>query len=338
MRRCVVQPIEVARDEDGCCPEGVSATDDVDCALCGDGIIGPGETCDPPGSCLAPANCASQNACIVATVSGAPERCDLRCELRSVVACEDDDDCCPAGCDAGNDDDCSLACGDGIVDAQTETCEPTSASNPCPETCDDGDACTEDHSTGSAFNCNFDCSHSSILLPRDGDGCCPPAAGVQDDTDCADCGNGSVEPGEECDGSPDCGPDCRRGGALGCESIEAETLTGAVSQACSACACANCSDRAAACRAAPIEARRMACGAAIECALRTGCSGDDCYCGAGPGCLMPDGPCAAEFEDAAGSRNPVLVAACENNATCLAYPAYAYARCMAEACSEACAQ
>jgi hypothetical protein len=339
LRRCVVQPIEVAHHEDGCCPDGVSASDDVDCALCGDGLIGQGETCDPPGTCLAPANCASQNACIVGTVTGAPESCDVRCELSSVVACEDDDDCCPAGCDAGNDDDCSLACGDGIVDAKTETCEPTSASDPCPESCDDGDACTEDHATGSAFNCNYDCSHSSILLPRAGDGCCPRTADAQNDSDCiAECGNGIIEPGEECDGGLDCGLDCRGGGAMGCQPIEAETQGGAAGQTCSACACANCVDQAAACGASPIEARQVACIAAIDCTRRTGCSDDQCYCGSARGCLIPDGPCVAEFESAAGSRSPALVVACANNPACLAYPAFAHARCMTDACSAACAQ
>jgi hypothetical protein len=319
MRRCEVQPIEVARDEDGCCPDGVSPSDDVDCALCGDGIIGPGETCDPPGSCLARASCDSQSACIVATVSGAPESCNVRCELSPVLACGGGDDCCPAGCDVGNDDDCSLACGDGIVDAQTETCEPGSESDPCPETCDDGDACTEDHSTGSAFNCNLDCSHRSILLPRDGDGCCPPGAVGQNDSDCsADCGT--------CDG-----------GVPSCEPIEAARQSGAISQACSECACANCIDPLAACRESPIEARQLACSAAIDCARRTGCGGDDCYCGAGRTCLIPDGPCAAEFESAAGSRTPAVVLACANNPSCSAYPAYAHARCMADACSSACA-
>ncbi len=59
-----------------------------------------------------------------------------------------------------------------------ETCDP------CPTSCDDGNACTLDQMTGSANNCNVACTFTVITSCGPGDGCCPQGCDVVTDSDC----------------------------------------------------------------------------------------------------------------------------------------------------------
>ena len=63
---CVATPVTACVGGDGCCPPGCTAVDDSDCpAICGDGVVETGETCDraitagQPGACAAPATTAT---------------------------------------------------------------------------------------------------------------------------------------------------------------------------------------------------------------------------------------------------------------------------------------
>jgi cysteine-rich repeat protein len=201
--RCDPVPITAFNTGDECCPEGADATEDGDCtAVCDNGAIEEGETCDPISSCVQ--TCSSSNACLSAVLSGAADDCTSECELVPVTACDDGDDCCPSGCTETSDDDCSADCGDGVIDrAAGETCEAGSAT-PCPANCNDNDPCTRDLRTGSAANCNVVCTHTAIVLPQDGDNCCPEDVGANanNDDDCdPECGNGVREGSELCDGN-----------------------------------------------------------------------------------------------------------------------------------------
>jgi hypothetical protein len=114
--------------------------------------------------------------------------------------CLNDDACCPASCNIGNDNDCLPECGDGIWQPASETCDnaiPDGEPGACPTTrdngdpCDDGDPCTTDSSTGSAQNCNLVCTHTQLVGPDDcglgggaGDGCCPDGCTSENDSDC----------------------------------------------------------------------------------------------------------------------------------------------------------
>jgi hypothetical protein len=211
-RRCLAVHITTAESGDGCCPEQVSAGEDSDCGACGDEVIGPAESCDPPENCPTQAMCESRDQCIAAVFSGEADTCNARCELKPVTSCLDGDGCCPAGCAEASDDDCSGNCGDGRVDAESgETCEPDSRSAPCPTRCNDGDACTRDLLVGSAGNCNARCSHTAITEAASEDGCCPPGASSLSDTDCTPvCGNDVTEDGEECDFRELCSEACTR--------------------------------------------------------------------------------------------------------------------------------
>jgi cysteine-rich repeat protein len=60
-------------------------------------------------------------------------------------------------------------------------------------------ACTRNVLT-SGGTCTATCSFPAITLPINGDGCCPAGANHDNDVDCpARCGNGAVEPPEQCD-------------------------------------------------------------------------------------------------------------------------------------------
>jgi hypothetical protein len=209
---CVPVRITRAWNGDQCCPDGLGAAEDADCGACGDGVLGPHETCDPPENCTTEDKCTQPPSCIASTFSGDPERCTADCRIGLVTACRDGDGCCPPGCEAGNDDDCSGSCGDGVLEPNAgETCEPSNQSTPCPGDCDDGVACTEDLLTGSPENCNVACVNLTIEYAENDDGCCPSGGHALADSDCDPiCGNSITESPEECDGGPQCDESCQR--------------------------------------------------------------------------------------------------------------------------------
>ncbi len=171
--------ISTCASGDGCCPSGCDAGTDGDCSgSCGDGVVQSGETCDPPASC--PTNCADGNACTADQMTGSATNCNAACSHSTISTCASGDGCCPSGCDAGTDGDCSGSCGDGVVQSG-ETCDPPAS---CPTNCDDGNACTIDQVTGNAENCNVACSHNAITTCAAGDGCCPTGCTGDADNDC----------------------------------------------------------------------------------------------------------------------------------------------------------
>jgi cysteine-rich repeat protein len=201
-QRCVATPIKRAQNDDSCCPQDANAESDNDCKpSCGNGKLEAGEHCDPIASCPNATTCKATDACLQASVTGNASECTAECKLTPISACQDHDNCCPAGCKAALDADCSASCGDRVIDA-TETCEAQTA-QPCPANCDDRDACTTDVMTGSADTCNVVCTHAPIATASlVVDGCCPPGASANTDADCAAaCGNGMIESGELCDGN-----------------------------------------------------------------------------------------------------------------------------------------
>src|SRR5882672_2761677 len=64
---CVHSAITGPVDGDGCCPAGANANTDSDCtAMCGNGILEPGEVCDTgitAGAGACPASCDDQQSC-----------------------------------------------------------------------------------------------------------------------------------------------------------------------------------------------------------------------------------------------------------------------------------
>lgn len=81
-------------------------------ANCNNGVVDPGETCDPPGSC--PTTCAaSADACMPNVLVGDAPTCTAQCTTQAITACVDGDGCCAAGCTDATDSDCAPGGGGG---------------------------------------------------------------------------------------------------------------------------------------------------------------------------------------------------------------------------------
>jgi hypothetical protein len=79
-------------------------------AACNNGVVDPGESCDPPGSC--PTTCAAAtDACMPNVLVGDAATCTAACQVQAITACNPDDGCCPAGCDPATDADCAMSPG-----------------------------------------------------------------------------------------------------------------------------------------------------------------------------------------------------------------------------------
>ena len=132
---------------DGCCLPGSNQTQDTDCpAVCGNGILERGETCDPKASC--PTSCAPPPiapvqrtpGCLLAELVGDADDCTARCVIREITACGPTDECCPSGCTSQDDADCSPVCGNTFFEfSKGEECEvnaPPLELARCPTSCD----------------------------------------------------------------------------------------------------------------------------------------------------------------------------------------------------------
>ncbi|MCC6993517.1 MAG: hypothetical protein IT370_02695 [Deltaproteobacteria bacterium] len=199
---CINDPISAFVGGDGCCPAGATSTTDSDCpAVCGDGVVGIGESCDTainsgPGAC--PMVCNDNMACTQNVLSGT--MCAAQCSFPAITTPINGDGCCPSGATMATDDDCLPTCGNGVLDGG-ELCDPliTTGAGVCPTTCNDSMSCTTD-ALVMGGTCQARCTNTPITLPMNSDGCCPPGANTGNDNDCVPgCGNGVVDPGETCD-------------------------------------------------------------------------------------------------------------------------------------------
>ncbi len=215
---CVASAITDAVDRDGCCPIGADANSDDDCAAaCGNGVLETGELCDLAivagvGAC--PTTCNDGIVCTTDALVGAGS-CQAMCTAVTITTPANGDGCCPSGANAGNDNDCSPMCGNGVREAN-EVCDTgivAGMPNACPTACNDNVACTT-NTLGNGGTCQAVCLFPPITTPVGGDGCCPTGATANTDTDCAPrCGNGAAEAGEQCDDGNQvdtdaCGNDC----------------------------------------------------------------------------------------------------------------------------------
>ncbi len=181
-------------DPDGCCPIGCVSNNDPDCsAVCGNGTVEPGETCDPPNSC--PTKCDDDDPCTTDLLTGQASKCTGKCRNTPITAPKDGDLCCPPGATALTDTDCASDCGNGVL-------EPPELCDPCTEDCDDGDACTTDTTSGSAEGCDLVCGHAPVTAcVLAADGCCPSGCNGANDGDCPQIG---VSPASAVTASSEC--------------------------------------------------------------------------------------------------------------------------------------
>lgn len=73
---------------------------------CNNGVVDPGETCDPPGSC--PTTCSQEETTVCApnALVGAADACTSSCVITAITSCLNDDGCCAEGCTPIQDNDC----------------------------------------------------------------------------------------------------------------------------------------------------------------------------------------------------------------------------------------
>jgi hypothetical protein len=188
---------------DGVCVPATSGPPDAGTNVqpnCGNGSIDPGETCDTAiaaghaGACP-PADCDDGVACT--KDDGAGSGCTRTCTHSPITALHPQDGCCPA------DPDCSLTCGNGVVDPG-ETCD-TAIPAATPGACPTSQACKAEGpcvvaQLVSAETCSAICLRTAITATVAGDGCCPAGASSALDPDCLSaCGDGVRETGETCD-------------------------------------------------------------------------------------------------------------------------------------------
>ena len=199
------------------------------------------------------------------------------------------------------DDGGSALCGNGIVD-NDETCDGN-----C-DTCEDGNACTVDTTTGAAETCDLRCERAPVTACQDADGCCPAGCSHTTDSDCsATCGDGNLDMNETCDPQLTCPMVCDDNNVC-----TTDYLTGSA---------ANCN---AACATSPINA----CSGGDGC-CPVGCTSNndsDCNPSCGNGVIEsgetcdPKASCPTSCNDSNACTQNVLTGSSTTcNATC-SYP------------------
>jgi hypothetical protein len=180
-------------------------------ASCGNGVVEPGESCDPPGTC--PTECPNHG-CTTFRLDGRATACTAVCvESGKQAACVPDDGCCPAGCTANQDNDCLAVCDNGVKEGK-ETCDPLSS---CPASCP-AQGC-QLRKLVNPGTCAAVCVNDRLQTScASGDGCCPAGCDSTNDKDCdVVCGNGIKEKGETCDPPSSCPTSCP---PMGCQLRE----------------------------------------------------------------------------------------------------------------------
>ena len=207
--RCEEEKITTCASGDKCCPRAINPTctavNDAECsAVCDNGVIEAGETCDPKSTCQTKADGCKDDRDTQRTITGDVNTCTTACTERK-RPCQAGDSQCPTGCTAGTDPDCN-GCGNGKVEAG-ETCDPPAECMRAASACrDDGD--TLRTGSGDTSRCTFTCMERRRPC-QSGDGQCPSGCSATADNDCPGCGNRRVESGETCDpcGNTSCNSD-----------------------------------------------------------------------------------------------------------------------------------
>jgi len=189
---CQVDPGTVVTCDSGQDTQCLVNTCTPNTGLCTMQGLADGTTCDDGNTCT------QNDVCTIGVCSGVSMVCDTpgECE-QNPGTCEDGtcvypqfdqcingDGCCPAGCYADTDDNCTALCGNGIHE-EGEECDVSIAEGEpgaCPLECQDDDLCTVDELLGSG--CQRRCEFSLITDTVHGDNCCPVGADVSTDDDC----------------------------------------------------------------------------------------------------------------------------------------------------------
>jgi hypothetical protein len=197
--RCEEEKITACNSGDKCCPRAAgsrcSAINDAECAaVCDNGAVEAGETCDPKSECQAKADACKDDRDTLRTVNGEINACTTSCSERK-RPCQTGDGQCPTTCTSTTDADCT-GCGNGRVETG-ETCDPPTECQRTADSCRD-DAQTLRTGSGDVNRCTYACTERRRPC-QSGDSECPSGCAPGADTDCPGCGNRRVEQGETCD-------------------------------------------------------------------------------------------------------------------------------------------
>jgi hypothetical protein len=192
---CTVREITECKSGDGCCPTGCKHATDDDCpAKCGDGIVDPGEKCEPKSTDKpCPGSCDDNDPCTKDMLIGAADQCTAECVRTTLTRSGGG-----SQCDDGNPctDDTSIE----STTSCTYECRHSTPRNRSGggSRCDDGNPCTDDMQIESTTACAYDCKHPLFGAGHDCGGGKMCNAGVCQDPP-QRCGNGVLESGEECE-------------------------------------------------------------------------------------------------------------------------------------------
>jgi len=212
---------------------------------CGDGTIDPGEECEPPNTIFCDSTCQRIPICGDGHLDSPPEECDDGniisgdgcTNLCIIEFCGDGtvnnngtEECEPPGpinpvlsCSST----CQFeGCGDGDIDPGEE-CEPPGTST-CDDTCQRIPVCgdgfvdaSEECDPPNGVNCSANCTRlfcgDGVTTPAAGEECDPPGP-INPVLDCTStcqlegCGDGDIDPGEECEppSTSTCDATCQR--------------------------------------------------------------------------------------------------------------------------------
>jgi hypothetical protein len=204
--------VKTCANDDACCATGCNANTDNDCkAVCDNGVVEPGETCDPVSSCESASQACVGDSSTVRTRKGDTKACTFACQ-ESVRQCGSADGYCPTGCldppdpdcPKSNGQTCSIAsecssgfCANGVCcnRACTGACEQCTAAS--------GGQCS--YKTGTVCNAGSDCMDAAVCSGTSG--ACPAR---QPKSAGAFCGSvtcsGITQSASTCDGAGNCGP------------------------------------------------------------------------------------------------------------------------------------
>jgi hypothetical protein len=197
--RCEEEKITTCQTGDRCCPRAANpactTVNDAECsAVCDNGVVESGETCDPRSTCQTRADACKDDRDTLRTLTGDTSTCTTACTERK-RPCQAGDSQCPTSCTAATDPDCS-GCGNGRVEAG-ETCDPPSECRRRADACKDDDQ-TLRTGSGDVNACTFACMERKRPC-QSGDGQCPSGCAPAADQDCPGCGNRRLDQGETCD-------------------------------------------------------------------------------------------------------------------------------------------
>lgn len=163
---------------------------------CGNGVVDPGEACDPAivapndGACPVITDCNDNNPCTTDVLDGTAAQCSATCAHDPVTACGPADGCCATGCTPVSDVDCSATCGNGTVDGAEKCDKAIPPGNPgaCPTSCLPKSGCISYTLIGDASVCTAQCVQNTTMSCSgllNSDGCCPPGCNPLNDLDCS---------------------------------------------------------------------------------------------------------------------------------------------------------